>query len=241
MLLTTPDKPPPTHWEGALEPVPATGEPRVLGEGSSDRIRTLPVLSIHTPQVWTLDEFYAPASVPPTVQARAQQHDYYVARLACSFRVSPRDTKIDWARFLVSLSPDAAGRQPTVFDLHPLDVSDAQEREVNFALQPSLKFGPAEVGTGEIGVGVRYTKLEPLITAAISDTEPSWDFEATRGIELRGTRWMHLVIQAPQGMPSAEASLDLTADLIHGGVRLPAVLRRPKVKDAPELRARLWG
>jgi hypothetical protein len=238
--------PPPTLWEGRLAIVESDIVERYKGEqpgvGQVTAPRELPSVSVGQPQVWPLVELFEEETVPAMIRQRLADHDYYLVRLSCSFRVRPNDLEIEWARFSIALETDHTGRQPLAVDLHPMTVAHKVQRDVKVALKPSLKFGPVTVGGLEAGVGLQYTLLEPEVSAAgVGEPTASWDYQATKITPLRGSKCMHLLVEAPTGMTAGEATINLDADLLHGGHRLPAILRRREADQAEPFKTSLWG
>jgi hypothetical protein len=239
--LTLPADPPPPLWQGQLAIV-ESGQSERSGPSTPSRPTDLPSVSIGQPQVWPLVEVFDQEAMPGTLRHRLTDHDYYLVRLWCSFRVGPGDPEIEWARFTITLESDSEGHQPFAADLHPMTVTDEVQRDVKVALKPNLKFGPVDFGTLEAGVGLQYTTLEPVISAAgVGEPTVSWDYETTRISPLRGAKCMHLLAEAPAGMTTGDATIQLAADLLHRGYRLAAILRRREDPGVEPLKARLWG
>jgi hypothetical protein len=201
----------------------------------------LPVVSIGRPQVWRLTDLLQPDQISPALQAQLADADFYLVQLACSFRRQRDDVVIEWARFSAQLLPDQRSRQPIAFDLHPVQVSHKVQRNVKVTLSPTLKFQKVEASLGKAELGFEYQELEPLISGSgAGEHIPSWDYEPSHGIRLQGSKWMHVLVKAPLGMPTGRAMLDLTADVAAGGLRLPVVAIRNRRKSAQQLRATLW-
>lgn len=149
------------HWERAvrwldkaflLSPV---AYQRGQQERRADLLRDLPIASIGQPEVWTLPEVYPPDRMPHPLRAKLDEADFYLVRLACSFRPLKDEKQVEWARFRVHLLPDNAGRQPVAFDLHPVMVTQEVKRNVRISLNPSLKFSEIEGEIGEVEFGGR--------------------------------------------------------------------------------------
>ncbi|HEX4208725.1 MAG TPA: hypothetical protein VHZ51_31890 [Ktedonobacteraceae bacterium] len=58
--------------------------------------------------------------------------------------------------------------------------------------------------------------------------------------EVLGTKWMYLLVKAPKGQASGRAILELEADVLVRGVRLPVTFWRRQEQDA-QLTVSLWG
>jgi hypothetical protein len=248
MWLQIPDAPASPMWEGPLVPAEdgttaPTQDPTRGGSSSViDTAHGLPHVSIGTPDVWRLEDLYLPSAISRAMRAKLDEADFHFVRLCCSFRPLRDEVRIEWARFTVRLLPDGAGRQPIVFDLHPIEVTQEVRRNVKVTLSPTIKFHEVEASVGGVEFGFEYPELQPVVSGTgAGESEPSWDYEAQRGLRLQGSKWMHLLLQAPRGMRPAMARLELTADVVHRGIRLPALFRREQPEPLPGLTVQLWG
>ena len=178
--------------------------------------------------------------MPHSLKAKLDEADFYLARLVCSFRPRKDESQVEWARFLVRLLPDGAGRQPIAFDLHPLMVTQEVQRNVTVSLDPSLKFAEVKGSLGGIEFGFEYPELQPLISASGGgEPLPSWDYEEAKGVMVKGCKWMHLLVEAPKGATPVRATLDLAADVRVRGSRLPVLGLRDKELARAHLTVRL--
>jgi len=243
--LDLPADEPPVLFDGQLTVVESDDVGDTRGEHAPDAVaspRELPRVSVGRPQAWPLVELLEEDALPATLRWRLTEYDYYLVRLSCSFRVAPADPEVEWARFSIALHADGDGHQPLAVDLHPLLVAHEVQRDVKVALKPTLKFGPVDLGSIEASAGFQYTSLEPEISAAgVGESAVSWDYQAIRGFPLRGSTWMHLLVEAPTGMTTGEATIDLAADLVYGSRRLPTIFRRRDGGEAERLTASLWA
>ena len=203
----------------------------------------MPVVSIGQSETWTLQDFYSPSKLPRPIRTKLSQADFYLVRLSCSFRPVHEESRVEWARFRAALLPHpSTGAQPIAFDLYPQQVMQEVKHQVKVTLSPLLKFQELEASLGSAEFGFEYTELIPLISAAIgAGFDPSWDYRAGPGQEVQGTKWMHLLVKAPKGMTSGRALLDLEADVLVGGVRLPVVFWRKQEQAPEQLTVSLWG
>jgi hypothetical protein len=103
-------------------------------------LRSMPVVSIGLPETWPLQELYPPEQMPRPLQAKANQADFYLVRLSCSFRPLHQESRVQWARFLARLLPTATGQQPIAYDLYPQQVVQEVKRQTSVTLRPMLKF-----------------------------------------------------------------------------------------------------
>ncbi len=206
-------------------------------------LRTMPVVCIGQPETWTLQDFYAPGKLPRPIRMKLNQADFYVVRLSCSFRPVHDESRVEWARFRAALLPHTStGGQPLAFDIYPEQVVQEEKRQIKVTLSPSLKFQELEASLGSADFGFEYTEQVPLISAAIgSGFDPSWDYKAGPGQEVQGVKWMHMLVKAPKGMTSAKVLLELEADVLVRGTRLPVTLWRKQEQAAAQLTVSLWG
>jgi len=169
------------------------------------------------------------------------EHDLHLLRLACSFRPVHKETRIEWARFAVSLRPDSDGNQPIAEDLHPNEVTQEIKRTRQVSLSPTVAFQEVEASLGSADVGVEYDELLPTIFAAGHKTPvASWDYSEAPGRPVYGGKWMHLVVNTPRAMTYVTADFDVTVDVATDGGLVRSILRRPK--DVTEhLTVQLWG
>jgi hypothetical protein len=215
---------------------PLTGEPQ------AELARSLPVVSIGEPETWPLSALYDVDAMPPMIRASMKDADFYLVRLACSFRPVHRESQIEWARLAIELHQDEEGRQPIAEAQHPVEVNQEIQRHTKFTLSPSLTFQPVEVSVGEIAFGFDYPELRPMISAAgYRTSKPNWDYFAVSGSAVQGGKWMHLLVKTPRGTSAVHADLSLAADVRTKGAIVRAVLRNNRAREAACLRTRLWG
>jgi hypothetical protein len=245
MWLRVPDAIDQPLWEGELEPDDSAPDiahrDSKLPSKATNAVRDLPIVSIGSPEVWNLVDLYHPDTLPATMRAKLAEARFYLVRLSCSFRPAHDRTRIEWARFSVSLKPDATGQVANAFDLHPLLVSQDVKRNLKVSISPTLKFREVEAGIGGIDFGFEYTEIQPTISASgAGESEPAWDFSTAAGSQVQGSKWMHLLLKVSTAMTVCDASLQLTADVVRTGVRIP-VFSRPKQTSADPLTVRLCG
>ncbi len=240
MWLRVPESIENVLWKAPLEPSTGEAVDRLEREWAARgvkgdthvAVRDLPVVSIGQPEVWALSEVFPWDKMPSPLRVKLEDADFYLVRLACSFRPKRKEIEVEWARFIVILMPDNTGRRPIAYDLHPLRVTQEVKRNVKVTLGPSLKFQEVEAKVGELAFGFEYPELQPLISAAgAGESRPSWDYEEAKGVKVQGSKWMHLLLKVPKGMGRVRAVLDLTADVQVYGSRLPALVIREKEVD----------
>jgi hypothetical protein len=177
-------------------------------------------VSIGAPQSWPLHDLFRARGerLPPEIALLAEASDFWLVRLACSFRPR-RQVRVDWARFGVTLHGAGQAADPVAFDLYPKDISVERRGNVKVGLTPKLKLSDLEVELGEAVLDFQYDRLEPLITGSgVLQANPAWEFEPARGHPLTGSRFMHLVVKCPRGGEGVRASFHVEADLVEEGV-----------------------
>jgi hypothetical protein len=251
MWLTTPETIEHILVERQLEPVSDDAldqsardwQSRGVNLAPREVLRNMPVVSIGQSETWTLQDFYSPSRLPRPIRTKLSQADFYLVRLSCSFRPLHEESRVEWARFRAALLPHpSTGVQPMAFDLYPQQVVQEVKRQVKVTLSPLLKFQELETSLGSVEFGFEYTEQVPLISAAVgAGFDPSWDYGAGPKREVLGTKWMYLLIKAPKGLTSGQALLNLEADVLVRGVRLPVVFWHRQEQAAEQLTVSLWG
>jgi hypothetical protein len=219
--------------------------PLDLFKGASVRSldpQAFPAVSIGQPEVWHLPDLYPPQKMPRLMQAQLQAADFYLIRLFCSFRPAPR-SRVGWARFHVVLLPDSLGRQPLAYDISPLEITKEVKRQLKFTLAPMLKFQAVEAEVGSLEFGLEYPELQPIIVGAgVGEAIPTWDYQTATGMaSIQGTKWMHLLIKAPKGMPAATAQLAVTAQLYVESITSWIPVVAGPAEQGTRLDVRLWS
>lgn len=205
-------------------------------------LRNMPVVSIGQPETWPLHVLYSPDTMPPPMLAKTTEADFYLVRLSCSFRPLHRESRIQWARFMVQLLVGATGQQPIAYDLYPQRVVQQVKHHTSITLSPTLKFWELAVSPGSLEFGIEYTEQHPVISAALgAGFDPSWDYTETQGMEVQGTKWMYLLVKAPKGLPAGQATLDLVAEVEVRGARFPVSIWHQQDPVQAQLTVQLWG
>lgn len=217
---------------------PTAGPPLRLEEV----LRTMPIVSIGKPETWLLHEIYPRRQMPRVMQSKLTQADFYLVRLACSFRPIHQESRLQWARFRVLLLPDAQGQTPLAIDLYPLEVFEEIKRQITVSLDPTLKFHEVEMHIGQATFGIEYRGLQPHIVASgVGQTDPTWDYAEVKEITLQGSKWMYLLVKAPKGMTTGLARLDLVAEVAVRGRLLPVAVWRQAPEATSQITVHLWG
>ncbi len=248
MWLTNPDTIEDNLIECQLEPVIDDASERSTpnhreGLALQETLRNMPMVSIGKSRSWLLQDLYPSKKLPRLIQTQLSQADFYLVRLSCSFRPVHKESRVEWARFCANLLPDVStGAQPAASALYPEELIQEMKSQIKVTLSPSLKFQELEASVGNAEFGFEYTELIPLISGAIgSSFDPSWDYVARPGQSVQGTKWMYLLIEAPKGLASGRALLELEADVQTKNGRLPATLRRRQEQKDTQLMVTLWG
>ncbi|HEY0167696.1 MAG TPA: hypothetical protein VGB75_11705 [Jatrophihabitans sp.] len=236
-------------WEGSLELPPDLNTHRlrnVRGGATSEvalpNPRQLPHASVGRPETWRLQDVYRRAEMPATLISKLDEADFYLVRFSCSFRPRSDDTSIEWARFVVSLlADDGEAEQPTVADLHPMEVHHEIKRQSRVSLSPTLHFYNVEASLGEAAFELEYAELQPIVTAAgAGESTADWSYNEAKGLKIRGSKWMHMLVRSPKSSDSCTAKIDLVGDLMHHGWRIPVARPRRVHERVDQLVVRLW-
>jgi hypothetical protein len=145
--------------------------------------------------------------------------DFYLVRFACSFRPEYDEIEIEHARFNVSLRQTPNGF-PVAYDINPMQVEKEIKHNVKFAFNPTLKFTQFEGSLGEVGYGLEYSELTPIISAnGVGESNPSWDYSKAKGFELSGSKIMHMMMKVAKNAHPVLANALIIAKLrIHGSL-----------------------
>lgn len=210
---------------GSFVPGPLPGEENArFGQvtGMLEAPETPPAFAIGRPETKNLAGLLGAddlAKVDPFVRADMKKNDFFLVRLCCSFLPESEETVLHSTRFIFLLKPDGRRQQPHVSAMYPLRVITPVKERSGMGLTASLQFVPIVGATpaweGAIETGVEYTRLVPKITAAFNFDQSGvlWDFERTEADELRGVRYMYLLIRASAGSTSLRARVTLSAQL----------------------------
>jgi hypothetical protein len=115
------------------------------------------------------------------------------------------------------------------------------QRSRKITISPSVTFKEIEVSVGGVEWGSEYTELRPVITSDGSgERQAGWDYRADKGFWLQGGYRMHLIAQAPKGMPKGRAALQLKAHVVRDGVRFWVGPKKGKDQDRT-IPVMLWG
>jgi hypothetical protein len=190
-----------------------------------------------------IQDLYPPKKLPRLMRTMLNQFDFHLVFLSCSFRPRNDESCIKWARFRVTLLPDsAAGVQPIAFDLYPRQVVQEVKRQIKVTFSPLLKFQELEARVGSAEFGFEDIEQIPLISGTLgSGFDPIWSYEAGRKRGIEGERRMYLLVKAPKGLASAQAHLELEADVLVRGTVVAARLWRKQEQAADPLTVSLWG
>lgn len=171
-----------------------------------------------------------------------KQFDFHLIFFYCSFRPLTDENRVKWARFRAMLLSDSAtGAQPIAFDLYPQQVVQEVKYQVKVTFSPLLKFQELEASFGSAEFGFEDIEQIPLISGTIgTGFDPTWSCEAGRKRGVEGEKRMYLLIKAPKGLASAQAHLELEADVLVRGTVVAARLWRKQEQAADPLTVSLW-
>ena len=121
-----------------------------------------------------------------------------VLQLACSF-LPGRETRIEWARFRVTMRPEQVGATtPIALDLRPREVYEASESELNLVLEPKVGFASANVELGKATTTIQKVKQIPVtIAAGLQSSVFYWQLEHTDEHPLVGPRGFYALVASP--------------------------------------------
>ena len=143
---------------------------------------------------------------------------------------------------MISLTAEEPNIQPVVSDLHPVEVRQEVQRHVRVGFSPNLKFEALSVGIGEAAFEFQYTELQPIISGAgVGEPTADWSYSEAKGATFQGSKFMHMLVRAPRGSGPCAASIDLLADVVHQGWRIPVMRPRRIAGKADPLKVTLWG
>ena len=214
-----------TLYEGPLEFTTAAIEKAVRKQGGETESSTIkpprPVVTLGQPEWWNLAQLARERgqSLPAELALLLRKADFYLLRLACSFRPE-RDSHVGWARFTAYLRAKTGQEQPTAFDVYPREIYDETKTDVKIKISPSLKFAAfegtaVEGGLGEVITTIEFSKLEPVVIGfGVQESAPNWDFEKHETQPLRGCKFGYLIVKKPRSAEAVRLTLDVVADVI---------------------------
>jgi len=225
--IITPTKIEHPFYEGQLEFSPEATEQMARGRGEKSmpsELKSLrPVITLGQPQWWNLAHLAREkgATLPAELSLLLRDADFYLLRLACSFRPE-RDSQVEWVRFTAYLRPKAGQETPIAFDMYPREIYDETKTDVKVSIDPSLKFAGVELSPGQIVTTLEFRKLEPVVIGyGVLESTPNWDFEKYGDQPLRGSKFGYLIVKKPRSAEAVRLALDITADVVtqHGLLR----------------------
>jgi hypothetical protein len=176
-----------------------------------------PRVRIGKPYCWPLSAYFVQSgkSLPPQFAILATRADFYLVRVSWGYQ-PPKgsNARLEWARFTAYLhSPGAGEAQPVAFDLYPKEIYDEKDNKAEIHIGPSLSFADkVEASLGKLVYTIALNKLEPVVVGeGAGQSDPNWDFEPSSKRELRGDKFMYLVVEKPKKAASVRATLALTA------------------------------
>lgn len=224
MLIDAPSEIEQKLYEGNLELTDTDGQRGAQGGEHHTAKEFLrgdsPHVTIGEPEVWNIAEVFRAEGkeFPAHTQAQLQGSDFFLVRLACSFRAS-KNVRLEWARFSIKLqSHVAAAPTPIAYDLHPLELYEREIRKVHIVVTPTLNFkeiDEVEESLGAYVITLRYPQLLPIVTAdGAQESEFSWDIRETKNHPLRGPRWFHVIIKRPRSAQGVVIDFNVVTDVL---------------------------
>lgn len=184
-------------------------------KASKSQFMEMPVVTLGEPQVYPLNEIINVDTAPPILKYEIRRADFFVVHFACSFRPIPDRVKVLQANHLVKLSYGFSGDDgyPIAFDLHPDKVETQIDKSVKIILSPELSFKEFKASIGEVAIGWKYSKLEPIIESrGINEQYPEWVFLAPYEVQtISGSKGMLILIKAKKEVRPIIADVQLTA------------------------------
>ena len=209
MELITPNAIESVAWEGELEAPPTSytvgGKP--------------PRATVGRPEVWPAAEVLRspalqsealPTWIPPIGNA-----DFWLVRLACTFRPPDAATSISEADQKLILRPrnlDATHGTTYAYSLFPDRIGVEDSVDLCASLSPQLTFGEANVKVGELGAKIRYSSLFPVVQSyGAGSSTPSWTFKAHPTRPIHGDLFVYVVVAAEKTAGGVRGLVSLTA------------------------------
>jgi hypothetical protein len=205
-------------YEGTLTFVEPTVEAAVVKGGGAftaadvRRAAHAPVVTLGRPRC--LGQFGPDYPLPAEAKKLAEKADYFLVRLACSFRPQ-HDSQIDYTKLSAFLQARASKTQAIAFDMYPRSVYKPIKGELKVEVSPGLKFAEvAEVSMGQVAATIQFQRLQPVIVGSgVQQADPCWEFEEHYEEPVRGSRFLYLIIERPHGVKKVRIILDITADV----------------------------
>lgn len=214
MLIKTPDEIKEFLYAGPLEYSQADLQYVLPSRGTATI--SAPEIGIGQPQWWDLGALTREQGkpLPPEMALMTHDADFFLVNLACSFRPT-RASWVESASFTVYLRPKRGSAKPIAFDLYPRDVQEERSADIKVAISPSLKLNEvAEASLGSLDIAFQYKKLEPVITAfGLLESKPGWDFSRTSQQDIRGARFLYLIVKRPKEAEAVRATFELHAQV----------------------------
>jgi len=219
-VIMTPENISEVLFEGELEIDALLGKHAVERSAGSGPVVTLG-------QPICLGKFGLDFRMPKGTEALLRQSDYYLVRLACSFR-APLDGQITFATLTAFLRASVGDRPLMALDIFPKQVVELEEGEINVAVKPHLNLAKVgEVDLGGVETVIKYGRLEPVILGLnVQRSDPGWEFSAHKKHPLSGNKFLYLILEKPRDVEAVRVTLHATARLQTRQGVLQTILRQ---------------
>ncbi len=175
-----------------------------------------PKVSLGRPVWWNLTDLAAAKGTPlPSEFALLKPvAEFFLVRLACSFRTGYGDNHIAWARLDAHLKgSDNNEIKPRIFDMYPAKINHQSKVNRQIGITPNLRF--AEIAEGSLGgwvTTVEYNKLIPIIIGSgVLENTATWEFRPQKEHPVLGSWVLHLIVERPKPLNVIDLIISLDA------------------------------
>lgn len=214
------------EWERNVIESGARGlNPFELGEN-------YPLVTIGRPESWAIQEVTENLSI---IESKLQESDFYLIRLACSFRPRHRGVIIKQASFSLQFEYKRGHKEPVLFDMYPGTLYYRSKKDVKVKINPTLKFFESEVSLGEASYEFCYDSISPqIISYGIGESRAEWDYvydKLPESIPIEGSKIMLIIVKTEKGSRPYYGNVLIKADLLSQGqilkTHIPYNIQKP--------------
>lgn len=188
-----------------------------------------PGVTLGRPICWNLARLAAAKGIelPAEMRLLLDRSDFFLVRLACSFRLGFR-SKVVWTRLNASLAGPYKSLRPRVFDIFPKQVSQETKASREVGISPTLTFAEiASVSLGKWVTTFEYNAQTPIVAGSgILEETASWEFMPRDLQPIQGSWTLHLIVERPKPVESVDMHLAVGAVIETRGGLLLASLDR---------------